>query len=461
MFSKISPLQHSIKQRQKMDGMRENLNRLLQSIEKDATGTSAKDALKEFCASEPDFENFRELIPFVFKESGNIPNVKIRNDTELLWLNNIINFSKSTEIGKDGPELKKENSIYSFGVDYDDIYIQKDQWSFLKALSYYQRLSLKPRKRVALVASMRNEGIIFLEWVAHYRALGFDKIIVCMNDTDDGSLELARILAKAGVLHLVENTVREGCPPQQKGIYSIHYLVPELADCDWAFYADADEFLMINADGVSDINSFIEHALRKNSNADAIQINWKWFGGGGQMRRSDGLLMTRFQLSRPDSHVKTMFKLRSSLCPGIHHPQLKDDAVVLNGSLEQIKATQIQLEPSYKAAQINHYWNRSFEEFITKMLRRRGAVALNANEQRQYHLFFGWDSCKTNEPPPSNFLHKVEAEYQQLLTIPNAADQLQIINNNFCKKIKDFDAEHGLERIYKEAQRQAGLSTDK
>ena len=37
---------------------------------------------------------------------------------------------------------------------------------------------------------MRDEGLVILEWVAHYRALGFDTIVVYTNDNTDGSDDL-------------------------------------------------------------------------------------------------------------------------------------------------------------------------------------------------------------------------------------------------------------------------------
>jgi len=67
-------------------------------------------------------------------------------------------------------------------------------------------------ERLCVVSTMRNEGPFVLEWVAHYKALGFDDIVVCTNDCEDTTAELLLVLqdhgfaaynaAKAGVINL-------------------------------------------------------------------------------------------------------------------------------------------------------------------------------------------------------------------------------------------------------------------
>ena len=40
-----------------------------------------------------------------------------------------------------------------------------------------------------VVSTMKNEGPYILEWVAHYKALGFDRIVVCTNDCEDTTVD--------------------------------------------------------------------------------------------------------------------------------------------------------------------------------------------------------------------------------------------------------------------------------
>lgn len=60
---------------------------------------------------------------------------------------------------------------------------------------------------------MRNEGQFILEWVAYFRTLGFDEILVMTNDCDDGSDKMLDRLEKMGELMHIDNTELDDLPP--------------------------------------------------------------------------------------------------------------------------------------------------------------------------------------------------------------------------------------------------------
>ena len=41
-----------------------------------------------------------------------------------------------------------------------------------------------------VVSTMKNEGPYIIDWVAHYKTLGFDHILVCTNDCTDPTVEI-------------------------------------------------------------------------------------------------------------------------------------------------------------------------------------------------------------------------------------------------------------------------------
>ena len=59
---------------------------------------------------------------------------------------------------------------------------------------------------VAIVTSVRNEGLSILEWLAYHRSIGFKSFFIYTNDNTDRSDDLLRILAK-GLVTLIENDV--------------------------------------------------------------------------------------------------------------------------------------------------------------------------------------------------------------------------------------------------------------
>ena len=91
------------------------------------------------------------------------------------------------------------NSALSVGTEFD--YLAGGPPNVHRAISH-------PRKRAAVVTSIRNEGVALLEWVAHYRVLGFDTIFIYTNDNTDGSIALLERLAEHGIIRLRWNETR-------------------------------------------------------------------------------------------------------------------------------------------------------------------------------------------------------------------------------------------------------------
>jgi hypothetical protein len=117
-------------------------------------------------------------------------------------------------------------------------------WSIAQALNYLLLRRLRPRKRCAMVVSMRDEGVYVLQWLAHYFALGVDRIFVYTNDNQDGSEALLRLLAAHDVITLVENRTSGRVPPHKKAFEHALHLLPELRDYEWIFFLDADEYFV-------------------------------------------------------------------------------------------------------------------------------------------------------------------------------------------------------------------------
>ena len=59
-----------------------------------------------------------------------------------------------------------------------------------------------------LVATVRNEGPNILEWVAHHRLCGFDRIQIFQNDSTDNTVRTLRILDRLGVIEFFQNNYR-------------------------------------------------------------------------------------------------------------------------------------------------------------------------------------------------------------------------------------------------------------
>jgi hypothetical protein len=123
---------------------------------------------------------------------------------------------------------------------------------------------------------MRNEGQFILEWVAYFRTLGFDEILVMSNDCDDGSDKMLDRLEKMGELTHIDNTELDDLPPLARGIKRA-FAHPVVKSCDWLLLCDADE--MPNIDyGDGKIHDLI---AAMPGHTDCIALHWRAFGAAG------------------------------------------------------------------------------------------------------------------------------------------------------------------------------------
>ena len=102
--------------------------------------------------------------------------------------------------------------------------------------------------KLGLVGIVRNEAPYLLEWIAHHRVLGFDRIVIYDNNSNDASWRILQRLAKAGEIDAVYWHVR---PHVHKQASAYNHALARLRDgLEWCLFADLDEFLMLD-DGVS------------------------------------------------------------------------------------------------------------------------------------------------------------------------------------------------------------------
>ncbi|MEM9756812.1 MAG: glycosyltransferase family 2 protein, partial [Pseudomonadota bacterium] len=123
---------------------------------------------------------------------------------------------------------------------------------------------------------MRNEGIWLLEWVAHYRTLGFDRLVIFTNDCTDGTdLMLDRLTELGEVVH-VRNADYGAEGPQARALYRAMADIPEAGRADWLLLVDADEFLKIDHGDHS-----LDALLDAIDGFDACALAWVPFGDNG------------------------------------------------------------------------------------------------------------------------------------------------------------------------------------
>jgi len=227
----------------------------------------------------------------------------------------------------------------------------------------YPRPRRERSSRFGVVATARNEAPYLLEWIAHYRVVGFERIVIYDNQSNDDSWRILKPLAKAGVIDAVYWRNR---PKQHKQQSAYNHALLRLRDSiEWCLFADLDEFLVLRAD------TTLNDVLPKDPSVSAIAIPWRIFGSAGHRHRGTQLTIERFvQAAAQNSHSsKSLVRLCDVQRMSTHWPTLSA------GRMVDIEGNEFKGRGAHGfdgIARLHHYFSRSWEEFECKRSRGRG-----------------------------------------------------------------------------------------
>ena len=234
---------------------------------------------------------------------------------------------------------------------------------------------------IALCGIVRNEIRSVVEWLAHYKALGFTDFVIYDNESTDGTGEVLQALDDAGEILRLDWPHTVGARPQRLAYehMRVHSTV------DWIGYFDADEFLLLRQDAT--IADFLG---RFGDDVTAIAINWVIFNSGGQERYRAVPVMERFteSLRRHDPHNRSMKSIgrREKLSgTGIHRVEVAEGRYVTpSGRDAEFSNGQIMRSIDTEVAVLHHYMVKSLEEFQEK--RNRGHANSQDAERKRTKL---------------------------------------------------------------------------
>ncbi|MEZ5797487.1 MAG: glycosyltransferase family 2 protein [Paracoccaceae bacterium] len=226
---------------------------------------------------------------------------------------------------------------------------------------------------------MKNEGAFLLDWVAHYKALGFDDLVICTNDCSDGTDAMVDRLAAMGLARH-HRTVKAGTSIQRAAFRQARKL-PEVTGAEWLWVCDADEYLVVHV-GDGSARALVAAG---STGVEVISVPWRVFGSGGILRYDDRPVAEQFvlaeQAARP-GQGKAVFAKSLSRNParlgriGVHAPLPPAGALPYRREGPGGQATRpgqpMMLRARYDVAQVNHYALRSRDSFLVK--RERGRV---------------------------------------------------------------------------------------
>jgi len=266
-----------------------------------------------------------------------------------------------------------------------------------------------------VMSCMRNEALFLVEWVAFYRALGFDHLVIITNDCTDGTDLILDRMQEMGLVTHVRNNAYGADGPQIHGLRMVREELPIVGRADWLLHVDSDEFLNI-FHGDHTIDALIDVV----QGFDTCALAWRAFGDNGHKIWPGGNVIENFTMSdkKPiwaTAFHKALMQPRKFQRFNVHMPKHP-----VNGAVTQCNAMGQQVETSalfnlahdrhrnmdramltWDGACINHYAIRSEDLFLMKndrgdsMLRSHSKYMKNSTYYRRYN---------TNKRPETSIL---------------------------------------------------------
>ena len=230
--------------------------------------------------------------------------------------------------------------------------------------------------RATIITSVKNEGAVLLEWLAHHRTVGFTDFLVFSNDCDDGTDTILDRLQQMGWLTHIPNPGPWDEGPQWAALKSADRH-PLVQTSDWLMVLDVDEFVNIHA-GARTLAALHSAA----PDVDAFAMTWRLFGNAGVVGFEDTPVTQTFTQAAPEvlhwpwraQMIKTLFRNTGAFRKlGVHRPRNPDAAVVCRWQDPRL-GNRLFSEPGrahYGLMQVNHYALGAMESYIVKCDRGR------------------------------------------------------------------------------------------
>ena len=361
---------------------------------------------------------------------------------------------------------RRVSAIIDVGREFDPVGRNDliDNWSAAKLLCYLVASQTVPRHRCAAVVGMRDEGVTALDWVAHYRAIGVERIFVYTNSNSDGTDVILERLALNDQIVLIRNDMAPDVYPQFK-IYE-HFLtmLPEARNFEWCCFFDSDELFVPGSGQDRGLIGLLEQAAAAVPDAGAIWYPWRWMVSDNCFSRAPKPLATRFQHGYKHSLVKSIAKLTDiiSLKP-LHSPYLRTDRVPIDAKFARRSIGELFEVKDWPedTGRLHHYWCKSFEEFYLKK-RRGDSIEVDDNAyKRDLETFFAWNGQASAMPDcrmPALLSEAIEVERKRLCALPGIAAAVAASDAAFRRLVATDGSGKPLRLVYEEMRIAAGAS---
>lgn len=275
---------------------------------------------------------------------------------------------------------------------------------------------IEKKYKVSIVGIFKDEAPYLKEWVEYNRIAGIEHFYLYNNNSSDNYEEVLTPYVNSGIVTLLQ------WPKEHSQLECYCDAVNRFkSENQWIGFIDIDEFI-VPCDFYR--NSVYDYLSVFEKNRGSVIIYWKMFGSSGLISRDKkGLVCEDFVYSYPKTYVlgKCFYNTNYDFCPelkynsGFHHYMWtkyngrKIPPVNMDGNVCIFGVNR--LFRNKNPIQINHYFTKSYDEYMEK--HARGDVFYNHNHYDD-SLFYRRDlRCSSVDYSIYRFLTKLKLKMGQ------------------------------------------------
>ena len=236
--------------------------------------------------------------------------------------------------------------------------------------------------RVAICVIVKLENKYLLEFINHYKKLGFDSVIIYDNNDNDGEnpeVIKEKYIAQSGDNSFIKIENYRGQKTVQLKAYNDCYKKYS-DDFDWILYVDADEYLILVRH--TNIKDFLSQQIF--DKYGEIQFNWLLYNDNNLLELKDGDLINE-KLNTPlftwiNRHVKCIVRTKlstykDSIFGNPHCSVLNCDVCDPNGKTRpNDNPFNDNWIETYSTAYIKHFYMKTVNDYKQKVNRGRADI---------------------------------------------------------------------------------------
>lgn len=262
--------------------------------------------------------------------------------------------------------MKARNKFLSFVLAFTFIYILNP--FCICAASEANKFD----DELSFVAIIKNEAPYIEEWIEFHKLVGVSKFYIYDNESEDNLKDVLKKYIDSG------EVVYKYYPGKCKQNAAYTEAVNDYKNkTRYMGFIDIDEFVIpTQADNLVKV---IDDVLSKDKNAAGLAINWRVYGSSGFKEKPKGLVTENYRNRGEDAwriniHVKTICnpRLVSHFC-NPHFAIYKSPYYAVNENGKKVDQWHND-ENTCKKVRINHYFSKSFNEFVAKRNRGRADI---------------------------------------------------------------------------------------